>query len=144
MALVEGIQNKAWLTHMPIHVHSMKELHEMEGATPPGAGGPPEMAGGGMMELPELPDGPDGPGFPPVPKDLTAAGCPRGRDHYPDRKTRCHRAACLRRPVGVPSVKPHVAKNTAERFHSMKNSAVYCYASGRYSMESRSQPSFLR
>lgn len=40
MALVEGIQNKAWLTHTPIHVHSMKELHEMEGATPPGAGGP--------------------------------------------------------------------------------------------------------
>lgn len=106
MALVEGIQNKAWVTHTPIHVHSMKELHEMEGATPPGAGGPPEMAGGGMMELPELPDGPDGPGFPPVPKDLTAAGCPRRRDHYPDRKTRCHRAACLRRPVGVPSVKP--------------------------------------
>ena len=73
MALVEGIQNKAWLTHTPIHVHSMKELHEMEGATPPGAGGPPEMAGGGMMALPDLPGGPDGPGFPPVPKDLTAA-----------------------------------------------------------------------
>lgn len=73
MAVVEGIQNKAWLTHTPIHVHSMKELHEMDGAAPPGAGGPPEMAGGGTMKLPDLPGGPDGPGFPPVPKDLTAA-----------------------------------------------------------------------
>lgn len=69
MAYIQGLQ-KEWISHTPIRVKNMMELHTMEGATPPGMGGPPEMAGGGIMEVPDMPEGG---GMPPMPKDLTAA-----------------------------------------------------------------------
>lgn len=69
MALIQGIE-KNLLTHTPIRVSRMEELFEMEGSAPRGMGGPPEMAGGGIMEVPDMPEGM---GPPPAPKDLTAA-----------------------------------------------------------------------
>lgn len=69
MALIQGVE-KTLLNHTPIRVSKMEELFEMEGSAPRGAGGPPEMAGGGIMEVPNMPEGM---GPPPAPKDLTAA-----------------------------------------------------------------------
>ncbi len=68
MTTIIGIERE-WMEHTPIRVKNMMELHTMDGATPPGMGSPPEMAGGGAMDVPDMPMG----GPPPMPADLTAA-----------------------------------------------------------------------